>query len=83
MAAEANSQALQRFDARGVELVALDLRIKRHEQPHVVAGGRKLARQGAGDVGEPAALGERYDFGGDGADGEFHGGGHSSLGTHW
>ena len=32
------SQALQRLDARRVELVAPDLRIERHEQPHVVPG---------------------------------------------
>ena len=31
-------QPLQRLDARGVEPVALDLRIERHEQPHVVPG---------------------------------------------
>ena len=40
---------------------------------------RQLARQRAGDVGEAAALGERDHFGCDGADGEFHGGGHSSV----
>ena len=56
-----------------------DLRIERHEQPHVVPGGGQLARQGAGHVGEAAALGERDDFGCDGADREFHGGGHSSA----
>ena len=78
VAPDHDAQALQRFDARGLELVALDLRVKRHEQPHIVAARGQLARQGAGHVGEAAGLGERHDFGGDGADREFHGGGHSS-----
>ena len=39
VAADAHGQALQGFDPRGVEPVALDLRVERHEQPHVVAAG--------------------------------------------
>ena len=37
-------QALQRLDACRLEFVALDLRVKRHEQPYIVPGGGQPAR---------------------------------------
>src|SRR3954469_623690 len=73
-----DAEALQRRDAFGFEPIAADLRIERHEQTYVVAARTQLAGQGACDVGKAAGLGEGDDFRGDGADGEFHGGGHFS-----
>jgi hypothetical protein len=78
-----DGHALQRLEAGGVETLAPDLRIERHEQADVMARGGELAGQRPGHVGETAGLGQRHDLGGDGADGEFHSCAHSSVGILW
>ena len=78
-----DAQVLQGIHARGLDPVAPDLRVERHEQPDIVAAGGQLAGQGARDVREAAGLGEGDDLGRDGADVEFHAAGILAADARW
>ena len=63
MSAKFERQVLQRRHWLRMVRGHVNVRVLRHEKPHIVASGVQKLGQRPGDIRQPAGLGERCDFG--------------------
>jgi hypothetical protein len=72
VAAERDRDGLQGGHGRDVEVRAIDLSVQRHEHADVVSCGVQVARERAGDIRQPAGLGQRRGLRSNEADAKRH-----------